>query len=203
MSEIKAFKWDELEFCSQEERISRLKQHVDQIVGHERVSFEAPGTPPEILEQFWRRIVEYEEKQLGFSQTASLPPVDFPDASSMDDLELHEVLWQKVNELAERRIFLDQTDHLSDRELYEVLSSVEMREATTEIVPENEAIHYDILGGYSEEDTQLYLKYYADEITREEWVADEPDYPLPDKETPPFTRDAKLPKPYFEQATSE
>ena len=41
----------------------------------------------------------------------------------------------------------------------------------------------------------LYLKYYADEDWRQQWMADFPDYDLPAHENPPYDRDRHLPRP--------
>jgi hypothetical protein len=53
--------------------------------------------------------------------------------------------------------------------------------------------HIDIIGGFSEEDIQLYLKYYADEEARQRWVEQFPTDIIPDHVTPPYDRDRHLP----------
>ena len=203
MAEPRAFAWEELEFCSQEERIAKLKQRVEELSGVEPTTFEAADAPPEVLEGFWRNVVEYEERGMGLLPSISLPPLEFQDPEGLVDDELNGLLWRKIAELAERRIFLEQTDHLSDRELYSVLCSPEMKECTTQVVPENGAVGFDILGGYSEEDIELYLRYYADEPERDRWHSKWPDDSIPAKETPPFQRDAKLPKPHMPRESGE
>jgi hypothetical protein len=195
MDEQRAFDWEMLEFYTQEARIRMLKQRVEALVGTEATTFVAPDAPLDIIEQFWRNVLEYEEKDQGLVPSATLPPLDFPDAATLTGDELHSLLWRKIEELAERRIFLEQTDHLSDRELYSALCSAEMKELTTQAVPDDGMVGFDILGGYSEEDIELYLRYYADDLERDRWKGEWPNDPMPEKETPPFARDAKLPKP--------
>jgi hypothetical protein len=97
-------------------------------------------------------------------------------------------------------VYLDETDHLSDRELYTHLWG--------EVLPEEmPALDHDggsawhVLGGCSDEDMALYLKQYADEATRRLWRSDFPDYDLPDHVDPPYDRDRRLP-PYEESPTS-
>jgi hypothetical protein len=60
----------------------------------------------------------------------------------------------------------------------------------------NCAWHADVLGGWSEEDTQVFLTYYADDETRQDWLEQFPDCVLPAHEDPPYERDRHLPQPY-------
>lgn len=190
------FDWSELDTLPREERISRLRKRLDELSGGEALHFENENAPPEIIEKFLRDVVQYEEEDMGLVPVVKLPPLEFPGLDDLSDKEVHDLLWQKIHELAARRIFLEQTDHLSDRELYEVLCSSEMRECSTQAIGPNGAIHFDILGGYSNEDIELYLKYYADEVDRAFWMDDWPDDKLPPHEDPPYSRDCRLPTPY-------
>jgi hypothetical protein len=89
-------------------------------------------------------------------------------------------------------VFLEQTDHLSDRELYTRL----FRELPPEEMPaldadQSSAWHVDVLGYATPE---LYLKYYADDAARESWRIYFPDDPIPAREDPPYDRDSQLPQ---------
>jgi hypothetical protein len=46
----------------------------------------------------------------------------------------------------------------------------------------------------NDEDTMIWLKYYADEEERQRWNLDFPDHPLPAHEPLSFDRDRHLPK---------
>ncbi len=74
--------------------------------------------------------------------------------------------------------YLLHTNHLSDRELYEYLYHDGLREEAV-LFPENPSYAYmiDLTGSGSEEDNQIYLKYYADEEHRRQWAHDWPDDP--------------------------
>lgn len=192
------FDWSELETLPREERIARLRERVDELSGGQALHYEAQDAPPEIIEEFLRRVVQYEEEEMGLVPVVKLPPLEFPKPDELSDEEIHALLWTKIGELAERRIFLSQTDHLSDLELYRLLCRPDVRECTTESVPSNGAIHFDVLGGYSNADIELYLKHYADDIDREMWKDEWPDREIPPHEDPPYSRDALLPKPYGE-----
>jgi hypothetical protein len=55
------------------------------------------------------------------------------------------------------------------------------------------AWHIDLLDGGSEEDNLLYLRFYSDEETRQQWAQDWSGDILPASETPPYGRDPHLP----------
>ncbi|HET7710782.1 MAG TPA: hypothetical protein VFL80_02525 [Thermoanaerobaculia bacterium] len=111
----------------------------------------------------------------------------------LDDVALHEQLWIVIRAMAEIGMFLQSTDHLSDRQLYERLESTILREPLV-LLPEDPAFgaHHDIIGGCSEEDIRIYLTYYASEEDRESFRAEwEGEFPAAC--TPPFDRDRFLP----------
>ena len=114
----------------------------------------------------------------------------------MDDEQLTSKLWQLISALARMRIFIQETNHLSDRALYSLLWRDVLREENP-ILPDDPgaAWHIDLLGSGSEADTDLYLKYYADDDWRRQWLADFHDYDMPAHENPPYDRDRRLPRP--------
>jgi len=56
------------------------------------------------------------------------------------------------------------------------------------------SMHLDVVGSGSEEDMAIYLRYYANEETRQSWAADFPDLAVPPHEEPPYDRDRLLPQ---------
>ncbi len=118
--------------------------------------------------------------------------VELPEESSLDDEALHQKLTELFDEMAGIGMLIDSTNHLSDRELYRYLLTDALLEET--ILPRSSAgaWHMSPIGGGSREDNDIYLRYYADDETRERWQRDFRD-PLPPKEKPPFDRDRLLP----------
>lgn len=113
----------------------------------------------------------------------------------MDDLQLEAKLWEVIEALARMRVFLGQTDHLNDRALYTLLWLDLLREAAKDLPhDDSSAWDIDLLGSGSEEDTYLYLKYYADDAARRQWSADFPNDEMPEHADPPFDRDRRLPQ---------
>jgi len=93
-------------------------------------------------------------------------------------------------------VFLERTDHLSDRELYTWLWGTALREEFEGFGLPPGNWHVDVLGGGSEEDLILDMRYYADDTERALWAAEFPDFPMPPREPPPHNRDPFLPQPY-------
>ena len=120
--------------------------------------------------------------------------VALPAPEKLDDRQLNAKLWEVIRGLALLRTFLYNTNHLSDRELYEELWHEELRVENPDMpIDENSACHIDLVGSGSEEDSELYLRYYADEEDRNEWAKDWPNDIIPAHETPPYDRDRYLP----------
>jgi hypothetical protein len=183
-----------------EERIEDLKRRAEELSGGQMevgsLDDYPSEVPAEVEEGFWKYIVDYEEAPwtTHFQQLenagVSLPPPD-----SLKDEELTAKLWEIIQKLALLHVFISQTDHLSDRELYTHLWTESLREETKAMpMAANSAYHIELLGSYSEEDMRLFLKYYADDDFRRQWHKDWPKDPIPRHEDPPYDRDRLLPK---------
>ena len=124
--------------------------------------------------------------------------VEIPDPAQLDAGALSTKLREIIEQMASLGAFLWHTDHLSVAELYSYLYNDGLREEAV-LFPENPSYAYtiDLTGSGSEEDNQIYLRYFADEEHRKQWAADWPDDPMPDHEDPPFDRDRHLPRSQF------
>ena len=119
---------------------------------------------------------------------------DFPDARGLTDAQLSAKLPELFTRMAAQGIYLCNTDHLSDRELYNFLREDALREEVPEFTgkPEENWV-IDTLDLFDPKDEKLYYKYYADDEDRAEYLKDYPGKRLPPKEKPPYDRDKSLP----------
>lgn len=181
----------------QDKRIEDLKRRAEELCDYDRMeTVTMDDCPADAEEAFWKQVVDYEEAPwtTHFCQLQSAG-VSLPPPNSLNDQELSAKLWEVIHKLALLRVFISETDHLGDRDLYTLLWTDCLREETKLLPPaSNAACHIQMLGGCSEEDNRLYLKYYADEDSRQHWRKDFPDDPLPKHVDPPYDRDRLLPK---------
>ena len=187
---------DDLE---REKRIAELKRQAEELSGGKMAEGHMDETPSEIEEGFWKYVVEYEKAPwtTNFKQLEEAG-IELPAPETLNDEQLNKKLWEVIRGLALLRVFLDDTNHLSDRELYAELWSDMLREEVKAIPPDPDgAYHLSPLGGCSEEDIQLQMKYYADEEWRRHFQDEFPDFVMPAHEDPPYDRDRLLPQPNY------
>jgi plasmid stability protein len=101
-------------------------------------------------------------------------------------------LWALIGQFAELNIVLERTDHLDDAALFEFLLGY-LDEPVYIPGDPNTIMHVDLLGGGSEEDQTLFLRYYASDEDRELWKREFPREKLPARERRPYDRDRLLP----------
>lgn len=153
------------------------------------------GMPPELENQFLRQVLAFSE-----GPTTTLVAelgrigIELPAPATLSDEAVTAKLWEVVNGLARLRVFLERTDHLDDRALYELLHGELLPDEMDALATDDlSAWFVDLLGTWGAEEMRLYVKYYADEERRRSWLEDWPDYDMPSHEDLPYDRDRLLP----------
>ena len=183
----------DLDGLNQEERIAKLREELEKLGG---TTTTLESMPVDMEEEFLRHVLEYESAEpITLFRLLQNAGVQIPLPTDLDDVALSTKLIEITEKLGALGAYLLHTNHLSDRALYEYLYHDGLREESV-LFPENPSYAYmiDLTGSGSDEDNQIYLKYYADEEHRRQWALDWPDDPMPEHEDPPYDRDRTLPQ---------
>lgn len=178
--------------------IEEMKEELQELAGGEAIIGHVDERlSPQMEEQFLEYVLEFEHADMvPHRELLARDGVALPPPEELTDDDLAQRLEGVIQALARRRIYLESTDHLSDRELCTRLWAEVLDGEGPELDPEGLTnCHIDILGGCSEEDINLRLTYYADERERADWARDFPEDVIPPHQDPPFDRDRHLPKP--------
>ena len=181
---------------NQEMRLARLRAKLEKLGG--TVTGPLESMPAEVEEEFLRHVLEYESAEpISLLTWLANSGIEVPAPDQLDDKTLATKLKELINGMASLGAYVVHTDHLSDRQLYKLLSDCLTEQVV--LFPENPGYAYifDLIGGVetgSDDDIQTYLKYYADEKARVKWGHDWPGDKIPKHEEPPFDRDRFLPQ---------
>ena len=114
------------------------------------------------------------------------PELRPPRPESLTDENLQRILWDVIRKLSQKRIVLDFTGHLSDRELYRLIFRDILPAREKKIDWPNNYLHWDCTGANC--DPEVWLRYYATEEEREDW-AETYNQPLPPQMPLPYPRE--------------
>lgn len=183
-------------------RLGELRAKVDEVTGGEYAEHIVEATSMDQQEQFWEHILAYETAPEGTLLRQLRDVCDFqpPPLESLETGDaVHAALWQLIHALAQLSVYLHDTDHVSDHELYELLCRIILPERRILMPPGSGwNCHFNITEYPTPEYSEpydAYLAYYADDDERQRWCDDFSDYVLPPKRTPGFNRDQSLPVP--------
>lgn len=182
------------------QRIVQLRNKLYEISGGDcEFGPAGKGLTPELEVAFLEQILAFETaSRTTWGDQLRETGYDPPKPDSLSDEEVGREVWQLIRKLSELRLFIDHTDHLSDRELYEWLYHGALSEETLDVPADaDSACHLDAVDAGSHEDNQNWLRYYADEGERREWAREYPDEPIPPHEPLPYQRGHLMPKPSF------
>jgi len=122
-----------------------------------------------------------------------------PDPDLVSDDDLPDILERLILDLSWLHVYLHATNHLPDRELYEQLVE---HVCTNEIAlwPDDpgSAISISFISRGTDEEHQLFLRYYADDKERAWWAKHYPEMAIPTPELPPYPRPWIPERPIFD-----
>jgi hypothetical protein len=177
-------------------RIEKMKRELEGLSGGSLASGAFGEVSPELEETFLERVLDFEKAGLdtNFNRLVERG-VEMVPPDELDDASLQAKLREVVHALATIHCFLYDTDHLSDRELYTWLWTDGLREETPNLSKLCGAWHTSPIGSCTDQDTAIFLKYYASKTERRRWKKDFPNDPLPPHCPLPHDRDRTLPRP--------
>lgn len=178
---------------NQGKRIAKLREELEKL-GGSTMSLEE--MPADLEEEFLRHVLEFETTEpVSIFRLLENSGLEIPLPADLESDVLCGKLREIIDRMASMGAYLLHTNHLSDVELYAYLFNDGLREEAV-LFPENPSYAYmiDLTGSGSDEDNQIYLKYYADDEHRRQWTFDWPDDVMPEHEDPPFDRDRHLPQ---------
>lgn len=165
-------------------RNAQLRDELDPYLDEAIARLNVTEMPTPVENEFLASMLDWERAPVVPISQWWEPELKLPAPDTLDDEQLHDVLWDTIERLFAKRIILDFTDHLTDRALYyliyrDILSCPEKKLATRSY------LHWDCCdaGG----DPELWLRYYATQCDRLDWADDLPG-PLPPHEEPPYPR---------------
>ncbi len=159
-----------------------LEPLYDESIG--RVNAELMSTSNE--NDFLQSMLEWERAPIVPIYQWFQPELRLPTPDSLSEERLQELLCGTIDQLYDKHIVLDFTDHLSDHELYCLIVRDILPAHEKQIRRENNYLHWDCAN--TDGDPDVWLRYYASEPERQVWAEETQGY-LPQVEDPPHERD--------------
>lgn len=119
---------------------------------------------------------DFLESMLGWERAPLLPiyqwfdpPLSLPSAINLSDKELEVVLTETLERLFSKGIVLDFTDHLTDRELYNVIVNEILPLEDKKIEDPTVFHHWNCCNKDDQDQVDIWLAFYASDEEREDW----------------------------------
>ena len=158
-----------------------LEPLYDESIG--RVNAEIMSTRNE--NEFLASMLEWERAPILPISQWFTPELVLPHPDRLSDHDLHEKMWSTIHALYAKRIVLDFTDHLTDRQIYCMIYRDILPAHEKKIDRCNNYVHWDCANAGGNPD--VWLRYYASEEDRQNW-AEETGGLVPPREEPPYRR---------------
>ncbi len=180
-------------------RIEQIKTQLMEMSGG-RARF-GPGEsdlPPEMEREVLEQILAVESApRTTRAEQLRRAGFEMPDPRPLSDEQVTSLLGETIGHLADLHVYLSHTDHLSDRELYELLYVQLLHYDVPDVppLPRHGAL-IELLEAVEddEEAARIFLTYYATEDDRKAWSRTSPDFVMPPRRPRPFDRDRHLPQ---------
>ncbi len=152
-------------------RNAELRDAIEPYLDESISELDLDRLPTRVENRFLESMLAWEQAPLETVARWFQPVLALQPACTLDDGRLHDRLWETIERLFEKRIVLDFTDHLSDRELFTLIR----RDILTAVVkrvdlPDN-YVHFDCSAS-DDGDMWTWLTYYASDEEREAWGED-------------------------------
>lgn len=172
-------------------RNAELRNALEPFFDDAIVHLNSSEVPTEVENEYLAGMLAWERAPvLPISQWFA-PELRLPPPDSLDDEQLHDQLWDVVQRLFDKRIVLDFTDHLNDRQLYCLIYRDILPSPEKKVDLPTSYLHWDCSDASG--DAETWLRYYATPEDRASWLEENDfDVAMPDSEPPPFPR--RLPR---------
>lgn len=159
-----------------------LEPLLDESIGRVNVELMTTGAENEFLQS----MLEWERAPILPICEWFQPTLELPHPDDLTDDQIRDRLYQTIGRMFEKRIVLDFTDHLTDRQLYCLIYRDILPSHEKMIQRNNNYLHWDCAN--TDGDPDVWLRYYASDEDRQAWL-EEADGELPPLEDPPYPRD--------------
>jgi hypothetical protein len=165
---------------------ARLRSELEPFLDEALLVVDTQQMPTTAENQFLESLLAWESAPILPIAQWFQPALLLQPAGQLDDWELHLRLHEVIQLLFEKQIVLQFTDHLSDRELYQLIARdiLPSREKRV-ILPDNRFVWHCV---DESSEPEVWLKYYATEEEREMWLEFNPEGVLPESSPPPYSR---------------
>ena len=167
-------------------RNAELRDAIEPYLDESTLEIDFRSLPTPVENRFLESMLAWEQAPLEVIARWFHPPMSLQPACTLDDEQIHLRLWETIDGLFEKRIILDFTDHLSDRELYVLIRRDILPSAVKRVDLPDNYFHWDC-SATDAEDATVWLTYYATEQEREQWSLEEGRDP-PARQVPTYPR---------------
>lgn len=112
------------------------------------------------------------------------PELNLPHPDAVPEHELHNLLWETIQQLYDKRVVLECTDHLDDRQLYRIIFRDILPAWEKKVDLPRNFLHWRCL---DDDDQDTWLRFYATNRERRQW-REETGLQPPPAELPPHPR---------------